>query len=176
MASAATHINIRGGSGRMNCASLACTVASHITPDSQSDFGNYNCTATNRIGQESKEFILIQAEVPSSPLINEVSPYSSTARVEFEEPDSSGGVPVLKYKAEWRVVGASEWMRKEFDARDVYAENLITITGLRPDSRYELRMSAINGKGQGESSESTIFKTEPVRKCSSFHCGTGEMH
>ncbi|XP_041090749.1 neural cell adhesion molecule 1-like isoform X11 [Polyodon spathula] len=133
-----------------------------ITPDSQSDFGNYNCTATNRIGQESKEFILIQAEVPSSPLINEVSPYSSTARVEFEEPDSSGGVPVLKYKAEWRVVGASEWMRKEFDARDVYAENLITITGLRPDSRYELRMSAINGKGQGESSESTIFKTEPV--------------
>ncbi|XP_041090757.1 neural cell adhesion molecule 1-like isoform X18 [Polyodon spathula] len=135
-----------------------------ITPDSQSDFGNYNCTATNRIGQESKEFILIQAEVPSSPLINEVSPYSSTARVEFEEPDSSGGVPVLKYKAEWRVVGASEWMRKEFDARDVYAENLITITGLRPDSRYELRMSAINGKGQGESSESTIFKTEPVRE------------
>ncbi|XP_041090745.1 neural cell adhesion molecule 1-like isoform X7 [Polyodon spathula] len=134
-----------------------------ITPDSQSDFGNYNCTATNRIGQESKEFILIQAEVPSSPLINEVSPYSSTARVEFEEPDSSGGVPVLKYKAEWRVVGASEWMRKEFDARDVYAENLITITGLRPDSRYELRMSAINGKGQGESSESTIFKTEPVQ-------------
>ncbi|XP_058865633.1 neural cell adhesion molecule 1-like isoform X2 [Acipenser ruthenus] len=133
-----------------------------ITPDSQSDFGNYNCTATNRIGQESKEFILIQAEVPSSPLINEVSPYSSTARVEFEEPDSSGGVPVLKYKAEWRIVGTSEWMRKEFDARNVYTENLITITGLRPDSRYELRMSAINGKGQGESSESTVFKTEPV--------------
>ncbi|XP_058865635.1 neural cell adhesion molecule 1-like isoform X4 [Acipenser ruthenus] len=135
-----------------------------ITPDSQSDFGNYNCTATNRIGQESKEFILIQAEVPSSPLINEVSPYSSTARVEFEEPDSSGGVPVLKYKAEWRIVGTSEWMRKEFDARNVYTENLITITGLRPDSRYELRMSAINGKGQGESSESTVFKTEPVRE------------
>ncbi|XP_058866156.1 neural cell adhesion molecule 1-like isoform X9 [Acipenser ruthenus] len=135
-----------------------------ITPDSQSDFGNYNCTATNRIGQESKEFILIQAEVPSSPLINEVSPYSSTARVEFEEPDSSGGVPVLKYKAEWRIVGTSEWMRNEFDARNVYTENLITITGLRPDSRYELRMSAINGKGQGESSESTVFKTEPVRE------------
>ncbi|MGH0181165.1 UNVERIFIED_CONTAM: hypothetical protein FKN15_006067 [Acipenser sinensis] len=44
----------------------------------------------------------------------------------------------------------------------LYTENLITITGLRPDSRYELRMSAINGKGQGESSESTVFKTEPV--------------
>lgn len=32
-----------------------------VTPESQSDFGSYNCTATNVIGTESKEFILIQA-------------------------------------------------------------------------------------------------------------------
>lgn len=32
-----------------------------MTPDSENDFGNYNCTAVNRIGQESSEFILVQA-------------------------------------------------------------------------------------------------------------------
>lgn len=32
-----------------------------VTPDSENDFGNYNCTAVNRIGQESLEFILVQA-------------------------------------------------------------------------------------------------------------------
>ncbi|KAK1150097.1 neural cell adhesion molecule 1-like isoform X3, partial [Acipenser oxyrinchus oxyrinchus] len=52
-------------------------------------------------------------------------------------------------------------------------ENLITITGLRPDTRSELRMSAINGKGQGESSESTLFKTEPVRNADNIFF-TGE--
>lgn len=32
-----------------------------VNPDSQNDFGSYNCTASNEIGTESKEFILIQA-------------------------------------------------------------------------------------------------------------------
>lgn len=32
-----------------------------VTPDSQNDFGSYNCTATNEMGTESKEFLLIQA-------------------------------------------------------------------------------------------------------------------
>ncbi|XP_051788341.1 neural cell adhesion molecule 1a isoform X9 [Erpetoichthys calabaricus] len=135
-----------------------------ITPDSQSDFGNYNCTASNRIGQDSKEFLLIQAEVPSAPMINIVEPFSSTAKIEFEEPDSSGGVPVLKYKAEWRELGNIHWFKKEYDARDVYAENLITISGLKPETNYEVRMSAINGKGEGEFCQPSIFKTAPVRE------------
>lgn len=32
-----------------------------VNPDSQNDFGSYNCTASNEIGTESKEFLLIQA-------------------------------------------------------------------------------------------------------------------
>lgn len=39
-----------------------------------------------------------------------------------------------------------------------------TILGLRPDTTYEVKMSAINGKGEGESSAARTFKTEPVRK------------
>ncbi|KAI5629499.1 neural cell adhesion molecule 1 isoform X7, partial [Silurus asotus] len=32
-----------------------------VTPESQTDFGSYNCTATNAIGSDSKEFLLISA-------------------------------------------------------------------------------------------------------------------
>uniref|UniRef100_A0A3B3USQ7 Neural cell adhesion molecule 1a n=1 Tax=Poecilia latipinna TaxID=48699 RepID=A0A3B3USQ7_9TELE len=130
-----------------------------ITPESQNDFGSYNCTATNVIGSESKEFILIQAEVPSSPKIEEVQPFSSTAVVEFEEPNSLGGVPILKYRVEWRLPG-KEWKSKEYKAED----GEITIVGLKPETTYEVKMSAINGKGEGESSRSSTFKTEPVRE------------
>uniref|UniRef100_A0A3B5MXW0 Neural cell adhesion molecule 1a n=1 Tax=Xiphophorus couchianus TaxID=32473 RepID=A0A3B5MXW0_9TELE len=130
-----------------------------ITPESQNDFGSYNCTATNVIGSESKEFLLIQAEVPSSPKIEEVQPFSSTAVVEFEEPFSLGGVPILKYRVEWRLPG-KEWKSEEYKAKD----GEITIVGLKPETTYEVKMSAINGKGEGESSRSSTFKTEPVRE------------
>ncbi|XP_035998622.1 neural cell adhesion molecule 1 isoform X5 [Fundulus heteroclitus] len=131
-----------------------------ITPESQNDFGSYNCTATNGLGSESKEFLLIQAEVPSSPKIEEVQPFSSTAVVEFEEPFSLGGVPILKYKVQWRLPG-KEWMSQEYRAdKDM---TRITIVGLKPETTYEVKMSAINGKGEGESSRASTFKTEPVQ-------------
>ncbi|XP_035635950.2 neural cell adhesion molecule 1-like isoform X8 [Oncorhynchus keta] len=132
-----------------------------VTPDSQNDFGSYNCTATNLIGTESKEFLLIQADVPSAPAIERVEPFSSTAVVEFEEPDASGGVAILKYRAEWRMKG-QDWTSREYDAED--GLSMITIVGLKPETFYEVKMSAINGKGEGESSTPLNFKTEPVRE------------
>lgn len=44
--------------------------------------------------------------------------------------------------------------------------SMITIVGLKPETTYEVKISAINGKGEGESSPPTSFKTEPVRKYS----------
>ncbi|XP_050948263.1 neural cell adhesion molecule 1a isoform X7 [Labeo rohita] len=132
-----------------------------VTPESQNDFGSYNCTATNVIGTESKEFILVQADVPSAPSIERVEPYSSTAMVEFDEPASSGGVPILKYKAEWRIAG-QDWTDREYEAED--GLNQVTITGLKPETAYEVKISAINGKGEGESSPPESFKTQPVRE------------
>lgn len=41
----------------------------------------------------------------------------------------------------------------------------VTITGLKPETSYEVKLSAVNGKGEGESSPAEFFKTEPVRKC-----------
>lgn len=131
-----------------------------ITPDSQNDFGSYNCTASNVMGSESKEFLLIQAEVPSSPEIQQVDPFSSTAVVSFEEPDSMGGVPIIRYKVEWRLIG-QDWKSMEHDAKDDLIS--VTIAGLKPETTYEVKMSAINGKGEGESSAASSFTTEPVQ-------------
>ncbi|XP_069804832.1 neural cell adhesion molecule 1 isoform X1 [Dendropsophus ebraccatus] len=135
-----------------------------INPDSESDFGNYNCTAVNSVGQESSEFILVQAETPSSPTIVRVESYSSTAMVEFEEPDSTGGVPILKYKAEWKPTGAETWQTSNFSAQDESSESSITIGGLRPETSYVVRLSAINGKGIGDASRTFSFVTQPVRE------------
>ncbi|XP_064029289.1 neural cell adhesion molecule 1 isoform X2 [Pogoniulus pusillus] len=135
-----------------------------VTPDSENDFGNYNCTAVNRIGQESSEFILVQADTPSSPSIDRVEPYSSTAQVEFDEPEATGGVPILKYKAEWRALGEGEWHSRLYDAKEANVEGMITITGLKPETTYSVRLSAVNGKGVGELSLASDFKTQPVRE------------
>ncbi|NXU72672.1 NCAM1 protein, partial [Oreotrochilus melanogaster] len=135
-----------------------------VTPDSENDFGNYNCTAVNRIGQESSEFILVQADTPSAPSIDRVEPYSSTAQVEFDEPEATGGVPILKYKAEWRALGEVEWHSRLYDAKEANVEGMVTITGLKPETTYSVRLSAVNGKGVGELSLPADFKTQPVRE------------
>ncbi|XP_043337096.1 neural cell adhesion molecule 1 isoform X17 [Cervus elaphus] len=133
-----------------------------VTPDSENDFGNYNCTAVNRIGQESLEFILVQADTPSSPSIDQVEPYSSTAQVQFDEPEATGGVPILKYKAEWRAMGEEVWHSKWYDAKEASMEGIVTIVGLKPETTYAVRLAALNGKGLGEISAASEFKTQPV--------------
>ncbi|XP_069391059.1 neural cell adhesion molecule 1b isoform X3 [Paralichthys olivaceus] len=133
-----------------------------ITPESENDFGSYNCSASNEMGTESKEFLLIQAEVPSAPFISEVRPFSTTAQIQFAEPDSTGGVPVLKYKAEWRTQGRGSWAQSVIVVEDGSISEA-TITGLKPETNYEMKLSAINGKGEGEGSPAEFFKTEPVR-------------
>ncbi|XP_066495540.1 neural cell adhesion molecule 1 isoform X2 [Tiliqua scincoides] len=134
-----------------------------VMPDSENDFGNYNCTAVNRIGQESFEFILVQADTPSAPSIERVEPYSSTAHVEFDEPEATGGVPILRYKAEWRAMGEEDWHARMYDAKEANSEGVVTVVGLKPETTYTIRLSAINGKGAGEISALSEFKTQPVR-------------
>ncbi|KAJ4936094.1 hypothetical protein JOQ06_017618 [Pogonophryne albipinna] len=134
-----------------------------ITPESENDFGSYNCSASNEMGTESKEFLLIQAEVPSAPFLSEVRPFSTSAQIEFGEPESTGGVSVLKYRAEWRSQGRGTWSHRSYAVDDGFSAEA-TVTGLKPETSYEVRLYAINGKGEGESSLPKFFKTEPVRK------------
>ncbi|XP_030294781.1 neural cell adhesion molecule 1a isoform X9 [Sparus aurata] len=132
-----------------------------VTPSSQDDFGSYNCSATNAMGTEYKEFLLIEADVPTTPELYQVEPFSSTAVIQFGEPEATGGVPIIKYRVQWRLPG-QDWTEKEYSAEDDL--NQITIFGLNPETTYEVRISAINGKGESESSPAKPFKTEPVRE------------
>ncbi|XP_036975131.1 neural cell adhesion molecule 1a isoform X9 [Acanthopagrus latus] len=131
-----------------------------VTPSSQDDFGSYNCSATNAMGTEYKEFLLIEADVPTTPELYQVEPFSSTAVIQFGEPEATGGVPIIKYRVQWRLPG-QDWTEKEYSAEDDL--NQITILGLNPETTYEVRISAINGKGESESSPAKHFKTEPVQ-------------
>lgn len=43
-------------------------------------------------------------------------------------------------------------------------EGIVTIVGLKPETTYAVRLAALNGKGLGEISTASEFKTQPVRK------------
>lgn len=60
----------------------------------------------------------LQTEVPSAPYISEVRPFSTTAQIQFEEPESSGGVPVLSYRAHWRLQGRGGWTQSLHETQD----------------------------------------------------------
>ncbi len=70
-------------------------------------------------------------EVPSAPSISEVRPFSTTAQIQFEEPESTGGVPVLKYRVEWRTQDRGNWVQKLFEAQDGKNINKTKITLFR---------------------------------------------
>lgn len=72
----------------------------------------------------------------------------------------------LRPECVWCAVhgGAFKQSRSAFGAF-TDSSNDVTITGLKPETSYELKLLAINGKGESESSPAEFFKTEPVRKC-----------
>lgn len=55
-------------------------------------------------------------------------------------------------------------------------EGIVTIMGLKPETRYSVRLAALNGKGLGEISAATEFKTQPVRKYNQLLCLSPNSH
>lgn len=43
-------------------------------------------------------------------------------------------------------------------------EGIVTIAGLKPETTYAVRLAALNGKGLGEISAASEFRTQPVRE------------
>ncbi|TNN35528.1 Neural cell adhesion molecule 2 [Liparis tanakae] len=105
-----------------------------VTPLSDRDFGRYNCTARNNIGR--------------------------LATVTFMKPDSHGGVPIGFYLVEYKEVGSQEWR----DVKSHSVQTTVVLTGLEPNTTYEVRVAAVNGKGQGEFSHTESFQTIPIRE------------
>ncbi|KAJ8334092.1 hypothetical protein SKAU_G00397310 [Synaphobranchus kaupii] len=132
-----------------------------VTPLSDSDFGRYNCTARNSIGTRVQEFILAQADVPSSPSLVRLNSVSQRrATVTFTKPDSHGGVPIGHYLVRYRNTSSQHWRV----VRSHGVETSVHLSGLEPNSTYEVRVAAVNGKGQGEFSHTESFQTLPIRE------------
>ncbi|XP_040194751.1 neural cell adhesion molecule 2 isoform X2 [Rana temporaria] len=132
-----------------------------ITPISDNDFGRYNCTAINSIGSRIQEYILTLADVPSSPHGMRVEELSQTlAKVFFQMPDSHGGVPIHHYQIDFKEVSSDIWKVVHSSGNRTNVE----LAGLEANTTYEVRVAAVNGKGQGEYSKTEIFQTLPVRE------------
>ncbi|XP_062236131.1 LOW QUALITY PROTEIN: neural cell adhesion molecule 2-like [Platichthys flesus] len=132
-----------------------------VTPMSDRDFGRYNCTARNNIGVRYQEFILAQADVPSNPYSVRLSAVSQRlATVTFMKPDSHGGVPISYYLVQYKETGSQEWR----DLKSHSVQTTVVLTVLEPNTTYEVRVAAVNGKGQGEFSHTESFQTLPIRE------------
>nr|XP_031361855.1 neural cell adhesion molecule 2 isoform X2 [Lonchura striata domestica] len=132
-----------------------------IAPTSDNDFGRYNCTATNRIGTRYQEYTLGQADVPSNPYGVRVLELSqTTAKVSFNKPDSHGGVPIHHYQVDVKEVASETWKI----IRSHGVQTMVVLSNLEPNTTYEIKVAAVNGKGQGEYSKIEIFQTLPVRE------------
>uniref|UniRef100_W5LCE7 Neural cell adhesion molecule 2 n=1 Tax=Astyanax mexicanus TaxID=7994 RepID=W5LCE7_ASTMX len=132
-----------------------------VTPMSDRDFGRYNCTARNNIGARYQEFILAQADVPSNPYSVRLSSVSQRiASVTFMKPDSHGGVPIGHYIVNYKDQSSQEWRTVKSHG----VQTMVLLTSLEPNTTYEVRVAAVNGKGQGEYSHTEIFQTLPIRE------------
>ncbi|XP_046887345.1 neural cell adhesion molecule 2 [Hypomesus transpacificus] len=132
-----------------------------VTPVSDRDFGRYNCTARNNIGAKYQEFILAQADVPSNPYSVRLSAVSQrVATVTFMKPDSHGGVPIGHYLVHYKETGSQDWR----GVKSHGVQMTVLLTSLEPNTTYEVRVAAVNGKGQGEFSHTETFQTLPIRE------------
>ncbi|KAI4885645.1 hypothetical protein NFI96_007302 [Prochilodus magdalenae] len=132
-----------------------------VTPMSDRDFGRYNCTARNNIGARYQEFILAQADVPSNPYsVRFASVSQRIATVTFMKPDSHGGVPIGHYIVNYKDQSSQEW--RTIKSHGV--QTMVLLTNLEPNTTYEVRVAAVNGKGQGEYSHTETFQTLPIRE------------
>ncbi|XP_061092048.1 neural cell adhesion molecule 2-like [Conger conger] len=132
-----------------------------VTPLSDGDFGQYSCTARNSIGARVQQFILAQADVPSSPSSLRSSSVSQrSAMVTFTPPESHGGVPVTGYLVRYRSTSAPHWTETSSHG----LQTMVPLSGLDPNSTYEVRVAAFNGRGPGEFSRTETFHTLPIRE------------
>ena len=87
--------------------------------------------------------------VPGAPDNVAVATAGATATsldVSWSAPMSDGGSAITDYKVEYRNFTEFGW--SEF-SHPASPDTSITVTGLNPDSRYQFRISAINGVGTG---------------------------
>uniref|UniRef100_H2ZSB0 Neural cell adhesion molecule 1 n=1 Tax=Latimeria chalumnae TaxID=7897 RepID=H2ZSB0_LATCH len=131
-----------------------------VTPNSEEDFGSYELIAKNQLGSSPILFTVKEAATPEAPLNVTVKAHATTLNVNFDPPLADGGAPVIQYKLEWKKKEEKEWESKMVARNEGQQEAFVLSLGeLDTFTDYEVRVTAINGKGEGVPSKPTEAKT-----------------
>ncbi|XP_069040707.1 neural cell adhesion molecule 1 isoform X2 [Lepisosteus oculatus] len=122
-----------------------------------SDGGMYTCIASNTVGKASQDLSL--QTPPAAPQQVRAHASPTSVRLSLDAPLADGGSPLLQLRLQWREVAASEWRQELVGAGDA-----LVITGLQPYTSYSVRLSAINGVGEGNVSQEQTVRTVGIRE------------
>ncbi|ELU05513.1 hypothetical protein CAPTEDRAFT_229047 [Capitella teleta] len=107
------------------------------------DFGVYKCVARNRFGTVTCRARMLCGDHPTRPGRPHVTKISDReAFMIWEEPDSDGNSHILAYKLDWHRPGDERWTTATY-----CIDECALIKGLKVDTSYRFRVSAVNAFG-----------------------------
>ncbi|WBU37748.1 fibronectin type III domain-containing protein [Homoserinibacter sp. YIM 151385] len=95
--------------------------------------------------------------VPGAPEVRDLVPQDGAMELEWSAPASDGGAAITGYVVEHRAMGESRWTAS---APSPASARSARVTGLENGVRYEIRVLARNGAGDGR--PSGIWSTKPL--------------
>lgn len=135
---------------------LSTRVISYLTPvvdnsNLDSVFGDYECQAANRFGPTNQILTFKEAVVPDMAIINVVSSKATEMTLRISRPVNNGGQPVLRYIIMYSVADSDEdYTPLEINLSPNEKHTEVTLTKLKANTRYSIRVYAINNVGQGK--------------------------
>lgn len=120
--------------------------------------GNYTCSAKNLFGEDFVVYQVIAMKPPNPPQISVHYTSIDSIRISWEGADD-GGTPIQGYNLQHRTVEGN-WIRVDLTAEFT----AYTMGGLKCGSQYLLKISAMNGVGDGQPSDELIVRTKGTSK------------
>lgn len=109
--------------------------------------GNYTCSAKNLFGEDHVIYNVLAIKTPNAPQISVHYATADNIRISWECADN-GGTPIQGFQLSYRILG-TPWNRIDLPAE----MTAYTIVGLKCGTQYIVKMSAMNGVGDGPASE-----------------------
>ncbi|XP_032241001.2 titin isoform X1 [Nematostella vectensis] len=123
------------------------TITGHVTVTSDEDFGDYECRASNELGNATHIVQLKQAGGPDSPTNISTVVHCGYISVTWDSPLFDGGLPIFMYEVELlrgNLVIDSALLRNK-NRRFTFNGGIVT-----PSTVYELRIRGENEASKGE--------------------------
>ncbi|KAK2145039.1 hypothetical protein LSH36_707g01145 [Paralvinella palmiformis] len=132
-----------GGRVRISASSEEGAHSLTVLQTKPNDFGVYKCVARNKYGTVTCRARMLCGDNPSRPGRPHVTKVSDAeAFMIWEEPESDGNSHIQAYKVDWFKPGEQRWTTATY-----CIDECALIKGLKPDTSYRFRVSAINAFG-----------------------------